>query len=97
VLDNVEQVVESAPEVGRLLASCRGLEVLATSREPLRLSGEQEFPVPPLPPAEAVELFAERARAVRPDFELDGHRATVADICARSTACRSQSSWRPRA
>jgi predicted ATPase/class 3 adenylate cyclase len=83
VVDNVEQVVACAPELGRLLASCRGLEVVATSREALRLSGEQEFPVPPLPASEAVDLFAERARAVRPDFELDGNRATVADICAR--------------
>ena len=83
VVDNVEQVVESAPDVGRLLAACRGLEVVATSREPLRLAGEQEFPVPPLPGAEAVELFVERARAARPGFELDGNRAAVTEICAR--------------
>jgi predicted ATPase/class 3 adenylate cyclase len=83
VVDNVEQVVASAPELARLLAACRRLEVLATSREPLRLSGEQEYPVPPLSTAESVELFAERARAVRPGFDLDGNRSTVAEICVR--------------
>src|SRR4051812_31908813 len=83
VLDSVEQVVDSAPEVGRLLAACAGLEVVATSRAPLRLSGEQEYPVPPLGEDEAVELFAERARAVKPGFELDGDRPVVAEICAR--------------
>jgi predicted ATPase/class 3 adenylate cyclase len=83
VVDSVEQVVDSAPEVGRLLASCPGLEIVATSRAALRLTGEQEYPVPPLPEDEAVELFTERARAVRPGFELNGDRHAVAEICAR--------------
>ncbi len=83
VVDSVEQVVDSAPEVGRLLAACPGLEIVATSRAALRLTGEQEYPVPPLPEDEAVELFAERARAVRPGFELNGDRPAVAEICAR--------------
>jgi predicted ATPase/class 3 adenylate cyclase len=83
VLDSVEQVVDSAPELGRLLAACPGLELVATSRVALRLTGEQEFPVPPLGGDEAVELFAERARAVRPGFELNGDRPAVAEICAR--------------
>ena len=48
VLDNLEQVVAAAPRVAALLAACPGLTVLATSRAPLRLSGEREFPVPPL-------------------------------------------------
>ncbi len=60
--------------------------MLATSRAALRLSGEQEYPVPPLPTGAAVELFAERARAVRPDFALDGDRGVVAQICARLDA-----------
>ena len=83
VVDNFEQVVDSAPELGRLLAACPELELVATSRVALRLSGEQEYPVPPLRGDEAVELFAERARAVRPGFELTGHRPAVAEICAR--------------
>jgi tetratricopeptide (TPR) repeat protein len=57
--------------------------VLATGRTPLRITGEQEYPVPPLPDHAAVELFAERARAVRPDFVLNGNRGAVAEICAR--------------
>jgi predicted ATPase/class 3 adenylate cyclase len=49
LLDNMEQVVDAAPLVGDLLATCAGLKVLATSREELRLHGEHEFPVSPLP------------------------------------------------
>ena len=48
VLDNCEHLLAAAPDVGRLLAACPRLRVLATSRERLRLSAEQEFPVPPL-------------------------------------------------
>jgi predicted ATPase len=49
VLDNCEHLLAAAPSLGRVLAACQGLRVLATSREPLRLLAEQEFPVPPLP------------------------------------------------
>ncbi len=96
VLDNFEQVVEAAPWVADLLAACAGLKVLVTSRVRLRVSGEQEYPVPPLrlsagtdrgenpSDAEAVRLFVARARAVRPDFELTAENApTVAAICRR--------------
>ena len=83
VLDNVERVVEAAPELSQWLAAAPRTKVLATSRIPLRLAGEQEYPVPPLPSDDAVELFAERARAVRPDFVLDGNLAAVTAICAR--------------
>jgi predicted ATPase/class 3 adenylate cyclase len=98
VLDNFEQVVAAAPFVGALLGRCPGLRVLVTSREVLHLAGEREYPVPPLatpdpdhlPPTdelartEAVALFIERARAVRPDFELDSDNARpIAAICAR--------------
>ena len=83
VLDNVEQVVDAAPHVSRWIAAAAFTKVLATGRTPLRLSGEQEYLVPPLRAPAAVELFAERARAVRPDFALNGDRAVVADICAR--------------
>jgi predicted ATPase/class 3 adenylate cyclase len=86
VLDNLEQVVEVGPTIARLLREAPGLTVLATSRIPLHLSGEQELPVPPLglpdgsePGAsEAVRLFLERAMAVRPDTPLDDPTTTAA-------------------
>ncbi len=80
VLDNLEQVVEAAPGLGSLLSSCPRLRLLVTSREPLRLSGEQEYPVPPFVEQEAVGFFFSRARAVRPGFEDDG---SVRAICGR--------------
>jgi predicted ATPase/DNA-binding SARP family transcriptional activator len=98
VLDNVEQLVPDVGLVARLLASAPRLVVLATSRAPLRLAGEHEYPVPPLtvPPSEtgatfeelaandAVRLFVARARAVDPAFELnDGNAGDVSHICAR--------------
>jgi non-specific serine/threonine protein kinase len=92
VLDNLEHLVEAAaPFAAELLAACPDLTVLATSRVRLRLSGEREVPVPPLGLAaagavepEAVRLFAERARAVRPDFVVsDANAAAVAGICRR--------------
>jgi predicted ATPase/transcriptional regulator with XRE-family HTH domain len=98
VLDNFEQVVEAAPQVAELLMSAPGLKVLVTSREPLHVRGEKEFPVPPLPlpdPAhlppierlgryEALRLFIERAADVKDDFELtDDNAAAVVNICAR--------------
>jgi predicted ATPase/class 3 adenylate cyclase len=86
LLDNVEHVVEAAPHVSRWIAGTSATKVLATGRTPFRISGEQEYPVPPLPEPAAVELFAERARAVRPDFALDSDRAVVAEICARLDA-----------
>ncbi|MFL5798033.1 MAG: ATP-binding protein [Actinomycetota bacterium] len=98
VLDNFEQVLGAAPLVAELLAASPRLKALVTSRAALHLSGEQEFPVPPLrmPEAadqrpaealvefEAVALFAQRAAAVAPDFAVtDGNAAAVAEICAR--------------
>ena len=96
VLDNFEQVLDAADLVGRLLAACPKLKVVATSRAPLRLRWECELPVRPLalpdlagraaPEAlaesPAVRLFLERARAVAPDFELgESEAAAVAEIC----------------
>ena len=98
VLDNFEQVTGAAPLLAQLLAAAPGLALLVTSRSALRLSGEHEFPVPPLPvpPAGAaqdagmkgryasVRLFVERAQAVAPEFRLTGQNAgTVAEICRR--------------
>ncbi|HET9494582.1 MAG TPA: NB-ARC domain-containing protein, partial [Chloroflexia bacterium] len=96
VLDNFEQVVDAATDVAELLTHCPGLKVLVTSREVLRLRSECEFQVPPLPlpdsrepldvqaasQNEAVTLFVQRARAVRPDFQLTtANVEAVADIC----------------
>ena len=97
VLDNFEQVVAGAPVVADLLRSAPRLTVIVSSRAPLRVSGEQEFPVPPLalaPPDvtdpdaliafEAVRLFVERAMAVRPDFALTAENGRhVAEIVRR--------------
>lgn len=81
VLDNVEQVVEAAPELSAMLAASSAC-ALATSRILLRVRGEQNVPLGPLPSQEAAELFVERARAVKPDFELtDENAAQVVAIC----------------
>lgn len=66
VLDNVEQVLDCASFVADLLANCPHLFILVTSRTPLRLRAEQEVQLAPLPLDEAVTLFCERAKAVRP-------------------------------
>lgn len=96
VLDNFEHVAEAAPLVSELLAVSPGVQALVTSRVLLRVSGEHEFPVLPLPlppvsPGakpeelernEAVALFVARARAARPDFRLsDENAAEVAELC----------------
>lgn len=94
VLDNCEHLVqEVAALVDSLLAACPRLRVLTTSREPLSIPGELLHPVGPLglPPEDAVDdeypaiqLFVDRARAVRPDFALiDANRGAVAEICRR--------------
>ncbi|MDL4819558.1 LuxR C-terminal-related transcriptional regulator [Actinomadura opuntiae] len=71
VLDNCEHVIEECAELtGLLLARCPRLRVLATSREPLRMAGENVWRVPPLEPHEAVRLFTDRARAARPGFDV---------------------------
>jgi len=97
VIDNFEQVLDAAPVVGELLVSCRDLKILVTSRAPLRVAGEQEFPVPslrlPRSPKEvtvlsaerhsAVKLFADRAREARPGFSLtDSNASDIAQLCA---------------
>jgi predicted ATPase len=80
LFDNFEQVIAAAADVAGLLAQCPNLQVLLTSREPLHVSGEQEYPVPPLLHLEAVSFFLTRARAVKPDFAPDD---AVSDICWR--------------
>ena len=97
ILDNFEQLVGVAPLVARMLDAAGQLRVVVTSRIPLHLSGEQEYPVAPLgvPGAgeqgvedlsriDAVALFVERARLIRPDFRLtDDNAGAVAGICRR--------------
>jgi predicted ATPase/class 3 adenylate cyclase len=80
LLDNFEHLLPAAVTVADLLATAGGLRVLATSRAPLRVSGEVEYPLDPLDPNDAVALFVERARAVGRDIEPD---ATVEAVCAR--------------
>jgi predicted ATPase/DNA-binding CsgD family transcriptional regulator len=98
VLDNFEHLLAGAPAVARLLRETSALRILVSSRSSLRISGEQECPVPPLalpdpgssptPEAlagcESVRLFAERAAAVLPDFALDERNASaIAQIARR--------------
>lgn len=98
LLDNFEQVVEAAPRVADLLASCPRLKLFVTSREVLHVRSEHEFAVPPLAlpdPAHlprlgalaripAVALYLQRAQAARPEFKLTSANArAVAEICVR--------------
>jgi predicted ATPase len=69
LLDNFEHVVEAAPDVAAVLTECPHEDVLVTSRERLRVQGEQVYPVPVLERAESRRLFVARARAVEPGFE----------------------------
>jgi predicted ATPase/class 3 adenylate cyclase len=75
LLDNLEQVVESAPELASLLQGCPNLTLLVTSRELLRVQGEVEYEVPPLQEPEAVSLFQERSQ-LEPSDE-------IAELCRR--------------
>jgi len=68
LLDNFEHLVDAADDLGSLVTSCPNLQLLVTSRELLRIPGEQAFPVPPLDPGQGAELFISRARAVEPAF-----------------------------
>lgn len=98
LLDNVEQVLDAAPLLADLLTRCPHLKLMMTSRAVLRVSGEQEYPVPPLAVPDlarlpdqrglaeiaTVALFLQRAQAIQPGFQVDeGNAATIAAICAR--------------
>ncbi|HKG25841.1 MAG TPA: AAA family ATPase, partial [Thermomicrobiales bacterium] len=105
ILDNFEQVLPAATDVARIVAECADLKVLVTSRAPLRVAAEHDFPVPPLAlpggeteatglrlvrnPADllrsdAVDLFVQRARLVKPSFALtEANAAMVEQICVR--------------
>ena len=75
LLDNLEQVIEAAPELSPLLSACPNLTLIVTSRERLRIEGEVELAVPPLAEPEAVALFCERAQ-LEPSEE-------IAELCRR--------------
>ena len=84
VLDNLEHLSEAAGVIAALLAGAPKLRILATSRAPVRVAAEHVFAVPPLPDADAVRLFDERARAARSDYAATGKDAdAVREICAR--------------
>jgi predicted ATPase len=98
VLDNLEQVIDAAPDLAALLGDCASLRMLCTSRGPLRVSAEVEYPLRPLalppagepPPLEdletypAVELFLDRTRRARPGFRITAENAdAVLRICRR--------------
>lgn len=99
ILDNFEQVMVAASPMAELLRDCPELKMLVTSREALHVRGENVYPIPPLTlpqgedrhpsleslsQCEAVQLFIERARAVKPDFQLNDENArAVVEICVR--------------
>jgi predicted ATPase/DNA-binding SARP family transcriptional activator len=85
VLDNCEHLIDACAHLAdALLAHSPGLRIVATSREPLGITGESLFVVPPLDEDPAVRLFADRAGAVSPEFRLDGEtRPLVVDIVRR--------------
>jgi predicted ATPase len=93
VLDNMERILGAGPDLGQMLESLPNVRVLVTSRAPLRLTWEYEYPLSPLPvpveeattetiaDSDAVALFVERAQSVRPDFALEpGNEQVVAAI-----------------
>jgi predicted ATPase len=75
LLDNLEQVIEAAPDLSALVAACPNLALLVTSRELLRVKAEVEYAVPPLASSEAVTLFCERSRLERTD--------EITELCSR--------------
>src|SRR6266567_633740 len=98
LLDNFEHVLTAAPRLSELLEACPALKLLVTSREVLRLRGEHQFAVLPLALPDpkrlpddrslihvpAVDLFLQRAQAVRADFHVTAdNAATIASICVR--------------
>jgi predicted ATPase/class 3 adenylate cyclase len=98
VIDNFEQILGAAPLLVHLLAACRRLKVLVTSRAALHVSGEHSYPVPPMSlpgekdtkgrydvaSSEAVRLFVERAQAVNPSFAVtDANAPVLVEICRR--------------
>ncbi|MBI2169105.1 MAG: hypothetical protein HYU28_06335 [Actinobacteria bacterium] len=85
VIDNCEHVIDDAARIAeRLLGECPRIQILATSREPLGVSGEASMRVSSLDERASVQLFLDRARATAPDFELTpDHQDAVVEVCRR--------------
>ncbi|HJT57965.1 MAG TPA: tetratricopeptide repeat protein [Ktedonobacteraceae bacterium] len=98
LLDNFEQVLLAAPELSELLAACPRLRLLVTSRATLRVQGEHEFAVSPLPLPDlkyplaheallqnaAITLFIQRAQAIKPGFQVtEANVRSIAEVCVR--------------
>ena len=80
LLDNFEHLIDAASEVAELLSACPNLNMLVTSRELLRIPGEQAYPVPALQPEDGAELFVTRARASDPSFS---RTHSVDELCSK--------------
>ena len=80
VLDNLEHLLPAADAIGSIVRASPTSRVIVTSRAPLHAAGEQEFPVTPLTD-DAIRLFGERARAVRPDWDAAADEDVVREIC----------------
>ena len=98
LIDNLEHLPSAGATVAQLLGRTTDLRIITTSRAPLHVRGEHEYPLAPLAlfdagraasvdelvDVESIRLFNERARAIRPEFELtDENASAVANICAR--------------
>jgi non-specific serine/threonine protein kinase len=84
VLDNFEHLVEASADLAGLLANAPGLVVLATSRAALRIRWERRYEVPPLSPDASLQMFVDRAQAVRPGLAISATEVSIVhDICAR--------------
>jgi predicted ATPase/DNA-binding CsgD family transcriptional regulator len=84
VLDNFEQVISGAPILAELLDENPHLRLLVTSREALRLRGEQVIPILPMPPDDAIQMFLQRARALDPAFQLtESNAASISELCLK--------------
>jgi predicted ATPase len=84
LLDNFEQVLPAAKLIAEILEVCPFIKILVTSRTCLKIYGEQQFPVTPLNQRSAIELFIQRAEAVRPNFSITSENVTeIGEICSR--------------
>jgi predicted ATPase/class 3 adenylate cyclase len=83
VLDNLEQIVDAAPSVAELAIRCPGLQLLVTSRVPLRIAAERLYAVDPLPAGDAAALFTARAESTSPGFDGTAHAEAIEEICRR--------------
>jgi len=84
VLDNFEQVLGAGPDVAGLIAGAPLVQAIVTSRAALRVAGEHEFVVPPLPEEDARDLFVQRARATNARFDpTNENEAVLGELCRR--------------